>query len=241
MRAHPIASFEDIPGLAEGLRGLEETRRIDLEAWMDRLGLDAVIFPAVADIGPADADVNPASADLAWRNGTWVANGNLAIRHLGIPTVTVPMGMLADIGMPAGLTFAGRAFDDTALLGHACAFEKTGDYRAPPPRTPELADLPGLAGADVPDTADLRLTVSITPDGHGRQHLSIEAQSQTPLLWLTVNGEPVAFRQEGQKASAGLDLDENSHVHSEWRAPYGHIVIACAKGAAAYAIVGGTA
>ena len=59
---------------------------------MDGLKLDAVLFPTVADVAPADADVNPASADIAWSNGIWVANGNLAIRHLGVPTVTVPMG-----------------------------------------------------------------------------------------------------------------------------------------------------
>lgn len=135
-RAHPRDSFLDIPTLAEGLRGLEETRRVDLENWMNALGLDAVVFPAVADIGPADADVNPASADLAWRNGVWVANGNLAIRHLGIPTVTVPMGMMDDIKMPVGLTFAGRAYSDSALLALACAFEATGAYRSPPVRTP---------------------------------------------------------------------------------------------------------
>ncbi len=241
-RDHPVAAFDAIPGLAEGLRGLEETRRVDLEAWMDGLGLDAVIFPAVADIGPADADVNPASADLAWRNGTWVANGNLAIRHLGIPTVTVPMGMLADIAMPAGLTFAGRAFDDTALLAYACAFEKTGRYRQAPPRTPELAELPGPAAADLAEGASLDLEVSLAPAGEGRQRLSIRAEGLAPLLWLTVNGEPVAFRQDGLQASASLDLAENGHVHSEWRAPYGHIVIACARdGAAAYAAAGGTA
>ena len=135
-RAHPGWSYLDMPHLEQGLRGLEETRRIDLEAWMDALGVDAVIFPALADVGPADADVNPASADLAWRNGVWVANGNLAIRHLGVPTVTVPMGMMADIHMPAGLTFAGRAYDDSLLLTFACAFEATGSYRQPPPRTP---------------------------------------------------------------------------------------------------------
>jgi amidase len=138
VRAHPVANFWDIPDLAAGLRGLEETRALDLEQWMDSLGLDAVVFPAVADVGPADADVNPASADLAWRNGVWVANGNLAIRHLGIPTVTVPMGIMADIGMPAGLTFAGRAYDDIALLKLAAAFEATGRYRKRPARTPEL-------------------------------------------------------------------------------------------------------
>lgn len=135
-RAHPPGDFRAIPHLAEGFAGLEATRKADLEDWMDRLGLDAVAFPALADVGPADADVNPVSADLAWRNGVWVANGNLAIRHLGIPTVTVPMGVMADTGMPAGLTFAGRGWDDLALLELACAFEASGNWRTPPPRCP---------------------------------------------------------------------------------------------------------
>lgn len=138
VREHPGATLESIPHLADGVRGLEETRRVDLEEWMDGLGLDAVVFPAVADVGPADMDVNPASADLGWRNGVWVANGNLVPRHLGIPTVTVPMGTMADIGMPVGLTFAGRAWDDAALLALGAAFEATGARRTAPPRTPVL-------------------------------------------------------------------------------------------------------
>jgi amidase len=138
VREHPYAAFTEIPHLEQGVRGLEETRRIDLEDWMTKLGLDAIVFPAVADVGPADMDVNEASADLGWRNGVWVANGNLVPRHLGIPTVTVPMGTMADIGMPVGLTFAGRAYDDTALLALAAAFEATGDRRTEPPRTPRL-------------------------------------------------------------------------------------------------------
>lgn len=239
VRDNPRASFEDIPGLAEGFRGLEETRRIDLEDWMDKLGLDAVIFPAVADIGPADADVNPASADLAWRNGTWVANGNLAIRHFGIPTVTVPMGMLADIDMPAGLTFAGRAWDDTALLAYACAFERTGAYREAPLRTPALPALPASAETNGTETTDLRLTVSVASGGQGRQRLSIQAQSTAPLLWLTVNGKPVAFQQDGTQITASHELDQNTHRHSEWCAPYGHIVIAATKGQAAFVNVEG--
>jgi amidase len=138
VRDHPIDSFLEIPHLEEGLRGLEETRRVDLEQWMDARGLDAVVFPAVADVGPADMDVNEASADLGWRNGVWVANGNLAIRHLGIPTVTVPMGTMNDTGMPVGLTIAGRAYDDVALLRLAAAFEATAVRRTSPPRTPPL-------------------------------------------------------------------------------------------------------
>ncbi|HEY0888822.1 MAG TPA: amidase [Nocardioides sp.] len=138
VRQHPVDHLTDIPHLAEGLVGLERTRQLDLEDWMDGLGLDAVVFPAVADVGPADMDVNPDSADLGWRNGVWVANGNLVIRHLGIPTVTVPMGTMADTGMPVGLTLAGRAYDDTALLRLGTAVEATRDRRTAPPRTPPL-------------------------------------------------------------------------------------------------------
>lgn len=141
VRANPGVGFLDMPELPDGLRGLEETRRLDLEQWMDSLGLDAVVFPAVADVGPADMDRVEASADLGWRNGTWIANGNLIVRHLGVPTVTVPMGLMSDIGMPIGLTFAGRAYDDSRLLALAAAFEAAGapgSRRTPPPRTPRL-------------------------------------------------------------------------------------------------------
>ena len=138
VREHGGRSLTDIPHLADGLRGLEETRRIDLEQWMDARGLDAVVFPAVADVGRADADVDETSAAQAWRNGVWVANGNLVPRHLGIPTVTVPMGTMHDTGMPVGLTMAGRAYADTLLLQLASAVEATPPRRTAPPRTPPL-------------------------------------------------------------------------------------------------------
>jgi amidase len=141
VRAHPDASpwvDADMPELEAGVHGLEYTRRVDLEEWMDEHDLDVVVFPAVADVGPADMDTVEASADLGWRNGVWVANGNLAIRHLGIPTVTVPMGTMADIGMPVGLTFAGKAYSDNDLLTWAAAFEALRPRRTTPPRTPEL-------------------------------------------------------------------------------------------------------
>ncbi|MBD1587111.1 amidase [Pseudomonas typographi] len=138
MAQRGLTPWQEIPTLAAGLRSLEHTRRLDLEDWMDRLGLDAVVFPTVADVAPANADVDPQAADIAWSNGVWVANGNLAIRHLGVPTVTVPMGLMADTGMPVGLTFAGRAYDDSALLRLGSAFESLGSKRVIPPRTPPL-------------------------------------------------------------------------------------------------------
>ena len=138
MAKRGLKSYNQIASVPDGLRGLEKTRKLDLEDWMDKLRLDAVLFPTVADVGPADAHINPASADIAWSNGIWVANGNLAIRHLGVPTVTVPMGVMPDIGMPVGLTFAGRAYDDNNLLSFAVAFEAIGSKRQVPLRTPPL-------------------------------------------------------------------------------------------------------
>src|SRR4029077_8654338 len=109
-------------------------------------------------------DVSEASAVLAWRNGTWVANGNLVWRHLGIPTVTVPMGTMADIGMPVGLTFAGKAHSDTRLLCFAGDFERAGQRRTTPPRTPELPDDVFAARAGWTAGIDASLTVTLTAE-----------------------------------------------------------------------------
>jgi amidase len=126
------------PVVRAGLEGLEETRRIDMDDWLRDNNFDAAIFPTLSDIAPSDADQNPVSSEIAWRNGVWVATGNLAIRHLGIPTVTVPMGTATDIHMPFGLTFAGAAYSDSTLIRLATAFEALRPRRTSPPRTPEL-------------------------------------------------------------------------------------------------------
>ena len=124
---------------SKGLTALEATRKRDLEDWLAANNFDAVIFPTLTDVAPADADINVASADLAWRNGVWVATGNLAIRHLGIPTVNIPLGTAQDIQMPFGLTIAGAAYSDAKLLRLGSIFEALSPVRTSPPRTPELS------------------------------------------------------------------------------------------------------
>ncbi|WKT42142.1 hypothetical protein QSH57_006948 [Fusarium oxysporum f. sp. vasinfectum] len=127
-----------VENLKDALIALEDLRRKLLDDYLAEVDCDGFVFPAAGDVGAADADVNPSSALHAWKNGVYYSNGNGALRHLGIPTVTVPMGMVADKKMPIGLTFAGRAYDDERLLAWANAFEiKTGS-RTPPPLTPPL-------------------------------------------------------------------------------------------------------
>jgi amidase len=128
----------DIPGLGQALQNLEAKRKADYEDWLTATGLDAVVWPCNGDVGKADADVNETSAAEAWRNGVLYSNGNCAIRQLGIPTVSVPMGVMVDTKMPVNLTFAGKAYEDNDLFRYAYAFEKAGNLRQPPGRTPAL-------------------------------------------------------------------------------------------------------
>jgi amidase len=252
-----VTPFENIPGLEHGLKGLEATRRIDFEDWLDEQGLDAVVFPAAADVGPADADVNEASAVLAWRNGTWVANGNLVPRHLGIPTVTVPMGTMADIGMPVGLTFAGKAYDDTRLLRIAGDFERSTARRTRPPRTPELPDdiFPSRAALNDIETQPLVITLRAETRNVGNQDeiiVTLDAHSDGAIetdkasVKVHVNGEPVEMQRIGASFTGRALVSSNTHkaVHSVWRGSYGSIVTAImrlqdGRVAGAFAVTGG--
>jgi len=252
-----VTPVADIPTLEDGLKGLEATRRIDFEDWLDAAGIDAVVLPAAADVGPADADINAASAALAWRNGTWVANGNLVWRHFGIPTVTVPMGTMADIGMPVGLTFAGKAYDDERLLRMAGDFERATQRRDRPPRTPELADdvfarRPGQAGDGKAPPLAIKLAAETRNCGDQDEIIvtldlpGATAEAGPAGIKVHVNGEAVALQRSGTRFSgrALVPAAEHQRVHSVWRGSYGSIVTAVVRlqdgsSAGAYAVTGG--
>lgn len=129
-----IADPRERADFADGLRALVQLREALFESWLDEHSFDGVVFPANADVGRENAERDLAAADHAWSNGVFFSNGNYAIRHLGIPTVTVAMGQMSDTRMPVGLTFAGRAYDDLALLSYAYAFEIGGPSLRPVPR-----------------------------------------------------------------------------------------------------------
>ncbi|TPL78462.1 amidase [Mesorhizobium sp. B2-3-13] len=248
-----VTPLADIPALEDGIKGLETTRRIDFEDWLHDNRLDAVILPAAADVGPADADVNEASADLAWRNGTWVANGNLVWRHFGIPTVTVPMGTMADIGMPVGLTFAGKAYDDEKLLRMAGDFERATQRRTRPPRTPELAGdvfsgQPSRAGNGKAPALKL---MAVTRASGDLDEIAITLEmvgevAETASVKVHLNGEAVEMQRSGAcfTGRALVPAAEHRRSHSVWRGSYGSIVTAelrlhDGRTAGAYAVTGG--
>ncbi|KAF1942822.1 amidase signature enzyme [Clathrospora elynae] len=131
-------SIHDIEGMEQALKALEFQRKRDLEDWMDAQNLDVIAFPAQGDVGLADLETNFDSTTHSLRNGVKYSNGNRAIRHLGVPTVSVPMGVMREKGMPVNLTFAGKAYEDVKLLEYAYAFEQTGKKRVSPPLTPML-------------------------------------------------------------------------------------------------------
>jgi amidase len=131
----------ELPGFAEAMRGLETVRKVDFEDWMKTNKLDLVVFPAAADVGKADTNTVEASyQDGALRNGVYFSNMNSVLRYLGIPSVSVPMGLMSDIGMPMNLTFIGAAYTDPQLLQYAYDYEQKTRHRVPPKRTPALAD-----------------------------------------------------------------------------------------------------
>ncbi|MFA6154195.1 amidase [Mesorhizobium sp.] len=249
-----VTPLADIPTLEAGLKGLEATRRIDFEDWLDEHGLDAVVLPAAADVGPADADVDEASAALAWRNGTWVANGNLVWRHFGIPTVTVPMGTMADIGMPVGLTFAGKAYDDERLLRMAGDYERSTRRRTTPPRTPELAGdvfarRPAQSVKSNAPPFGIKLSADLRHTGEQAEiviTLDLPIEATNASIKVHVNGEPVAMQRSDAsfRGAALVTAAEHQRFHSVWRDSYGSIVTAVVRledgrSAGAYAVAGG--
>jgi len=121
----PALSESDVLARAEpAILGLDHARRILHDEWLDAQALDGLVFPANGDVGPWDADKNTNAAELAWKDGCVFSNGNHVFRRVGIPSVTLPMGLLDDIGMPVGLTVVGRGWDDARLISIAAELER---------------------------------------------------------------------------------------------------------------------
>ncbi|KAH6981430.1 amidase signature domain-containing protein [Ilyonectria destructans] len=203
------ATIYDIEDLKDALVALEEMRRQLLDDYLKQFNCDAFVFPAAGDVGAADADVNLSTAAHAWENGVLYSNGNRALRHLGVPSVTVPMGLISEKRMPVGLTFAGRAYDDENLLKWANAFERKTNFRSSPPHTPALdtdtiargiehgakahRPLMEISKCSATPTNDSDfLCVSITGILRAGANSEEKDQKMDPIIQVTINGEDVS-------------------------------------------------
>lgn len=91
-------------------------------AAMDAAGLDAIIYPSWSN-PPRKID------DLESPHGN---NSPVIAPHTGQPAITVPMGFTSN-GLPLGLQFLARPYDEHKLFQFAFAFEQATQYRRPPP------------------------------------------------------------------------------------------------------------
>ncbi|HEY9909793.1 MAG TPA: amidase family protein [Thermosynechococcaceae cyanobacterium] len=102
-------------------------------------GLDALIYPSVA------SPPNLLTAGLA------SGSANRLSPFSGFPAITVPAGFTAD-GLPVGLEFLGRAYDESTLIRLAYGFEQGTLFRQAPTSTPALL---GETVAAVPEPSTI--------------------------------------------------------------------------------------
>jgi Asp-tRNA(Asn)/Glu-tRNA(Gln) amidotransferase A subunit family amidase len=126
-------STDDI-GYLEFMLARERIRESVLAAMADA-DLDALVYATfdhrTTQI-PADA-LTSAARDEGYGRG----NNRRLSPLTGFPALTVPAGFTAD-GLPVGIEFLGRAFDEGTLLRFAYAYEQATNRRQPPTTTPAL-------------------------------------------------------------------------------------------------------
>jgi amidase len=110
----------------------------DKLAMFERYNLDILVFPyetrfagvikspvySLEDPTYVSSDI-PSPATLAGYNST------------GFPCIVVPMG-IGSQGLPMGIAFFGKPYDEGPLLGYAFAYEQASMKRKPPPLLPPL-------------------------------------------------------------------------------------------------------
>ncbi|MEM8485398.1 MAG: amidase family protein [Bacteroidota bacterium] len=93
-----------------------------IENEMDRLNLDAIVYPSWN---------HPPSLLDDFMEGYKGDNSQIISPHTGQPAFTVPMGFTTG-NLPAGLQFLGRMFDEPTLIRLAYAYEQGTRHRKPP-------------------------------------------------------------------------------------------------------------
>ncbi|WP_089252273.1 amidase [Rhodococcoides kyotonense] len=198
-------------GLGDALAGYDRTREEDFDSWLAANDLDLLAFPAVADIAAQDSDINIEANEHAQSYGVGRSATDHVMRQFGIPSVSVPMGLVDDIDMPMNVTFAGLPYSDNELLSYAFAYEQATHHRPLPVRTPaldtdrvEIVDDETRRPETRQDTDAPELSV-VTRDvdrGGLTPRVEVTVTSSDPSgiadLWLTANGDRISLVEANQ-------------------------------------------
>ena len=95
---------------------------------MDAQKIDALVYPTWSTPPRLIGDLNTPGGD----------NSQFFSPTTGFPSVQVPMGYTRGGLLPAGITFFGRPWSESTLIGAAYAYEQATGHRRPPPSTPPL-------------------------------------------------------------------------------------------------------
>jgi Asp-tRNA(Asn)/Glu-tRNA(Gln) amidotransferase A subunit family amidase len=101
--------------------------RAVVNATMDKLKLDAFVYPTWSNPPRLIGDLNTPAGD----------NSQVFSPGTGFPAITVPMGYTHG-QLPAGMTIYGRAWSEATLIKFAYAYEQATHHRRPPASTPPL-------------------------------------------------------------------------------------------------------
>jgi Asp-tRNA(Asn)/Glu-tRNA(Gln) amidotransferase A subunit family amidase len=118
---------ENNPGCI-GAQATRERFQAAINAMMDSLKLDALVYPTWSNPPRLIGDLNTPHGD----------NSQVFSPRSGYPAITVPMGYTRENTLPAGITFFGRAWSEGRLINLAYAFEQATKHRRAPVATPPL-------------------------------------------------------------------------------------------------------
>lgn len=118
---------EESPG-CQAREAMRARLRVAVNAMMDALRLDALVYPTWSNPPRLIGDLNTPHGD----------NSQLFSPLTGFPAITVPMGSTRDV-LPAGVTFFGRAWSEGTLIRLAYGFEQATRHRRVPSHRPSIA------------------------------------------------------------------------------------------------------
>jgi Asp-tRNA(Asn)/Glu-tRNA(Gln) amidotransferase A subunit family amidase len=131
------------PETIDGLKNEQRYRDAFTKA-MGANKIDAVVFPVSAQLAAINGDRNTqlvaepkpgAEAGPTAMGSTLTSVGS----SLQWPALSVPAGYLGE-GLPQGLQFLGRRWDEAKIIGYAYAYEQATHHRRPPPAVPPLPE-----------------------------------------------------------------------------------------------------